>query len=196
MQQSALKFKAKEAIRGNLWSIVAILIVAYVVQMALSYLTFFAGGVGSLLVAGPISISLAMIFLKLLHDHKKPQVEDILLGFKNGNFGRGLIGYLRYLVFTLLWSLLFVVPGIIKVLSYSQMFYLMADDPKLEPSEAQTKSMKLMSGHKMELFSLYLSFVPWLLLVVVTVGLALIYVAPYFSATMAEYYNYLKKGKV
>jgi uncharacterized membrane protein len=193
MERSELKRQAKEAIKGNLWAIVAILIVVYVAQMALSYATFWAGGIGSLLISGSVSISVAMIFLKLLKKHKKPQVEDVLLGFKNGNFGRGFIGYLRMTVFTMLWSLLFIIPGLIKSFSYSQMFYLMADDPKLEPSEAQARSMEIMDGHKMELFKLYLSFIPWLLLVGITLGIALIYVLPYMSATFATYYNYVKK---
>jgi uncharacterized membrane protein len=89
---------------------------------------------------------------------------------------------------------LFVIPGIIKGIAYSQMFYLMADNPNMEPDEAQARSIEMMSGHKMELFRLYLSFLPWLLFVIVTLGIGLIYVAPYISATMAAYYRYVKKA--
>ncbi|MCL1929961.1 DUF975 family protein [Candidatus Saccharibacteria bacterium] len=193
MERAVLKSKAKQAIKGNLWMIAAIFIVVFTSQMLLAYITSFVGGVVGLLLAGSITLALAMIFLELVKKHRKPQVEDLLFGFKNGNFGRGLIGYLRCTFFTFAWSLLLIVPGIIKWFSYSQMFYLMADDPKLEPSEAQARSMEMMRGHKMELFNLYLSFMPWILLVVVTLGIGLIYVLPYLNATLAAYYIQLKK---
>jgi len=102
--------------------------------------------------------------------------------------------FLLILLFVLMWSLLLIIPGVIKVFAYSQMFYLMANNPKLEPSEAQARSIEMMKGHKMELFKLYLSFMPWALLVLVTFGLALVYVAPYFCSVLAAYHNYLKKA--
>lgn len=195
MDRAVLKKQARETIKGKLWTLVAISIAVYFGEGILSWATSWAGagGVGGLLVSGSVSLSLAMIYLGL-YKNRKPQLEDILLGFKNGNFGRGLIGYLRYLVFSLLWGLLLIVPGVIKSFSYSQMFYLMADKPKLEPSEAQSKSMEMMEGHKWELCKLYLSFLPWVLLIIVTFGIALIYVVPYFTTTLAGYYNYVKKA--
>ena len=193
MERSVLKRQAKEAIKGNLWTLVAIFLVAYFVQLILGYATFWAGGVAGLLVAGSVTLSMAATFLRLLKKQRKPQIEDLLLGFRGGNFGRGLIGHLRYTIFVFLWTLLFIVPGIIKGFSYSQMFYLMADDPKLEPSEAQARSVDMMNGHKMELLVLYLSFIPWVLLTAATLGIALIYVVPYFNATLAAYHSYLKK---
>lgn len=195
MDRSIVKNQAKIAIKGKLWTIIAIFIVVYLAQAVLGYITFWAAGVASLLITGSTTLALAMIFLELLKEHQRLQIRDLLLGFKNGNFGRGLIGYLRYVVFSFLWGLLFIIPGVVKGFAYSQMFYLMADNPRLEPSEAQRHSIEMMNGHKMELLKLYLSFVPWLLLVIATLGIALIYVAPYFNATLAAYYNYLKKGE-
>jgi uncharacterized membrane protein len=160
-----------------------------VVICAVSALTF---GVGAILLAGGLYISLAAIFLAVVNKNKKPAVEDVLIGYKDGNFGRGLVGYIRYEVFVLLWSLLFLVPGIVKSYAYAQMFYLLADNPKLDAGEAQKKSIAMMDGHKAEMFVLHLSFIPWLLLASVTFGLAFIYVGPYMEATMAKYYGYLK----
>jgi uncharacterized membrane protein len=81
MLKIKLKGQAKEAIRGNLWSIMTILIMVCVAQIVLSYVTSWAGGVGSLLITGSCSLAMAMIFLRLISKHQKPQIEDILLGF-------------------------------------------------------------------------------------------------------------------
>jgi uncharacterized membrane protein len=192
MDRKKLKTEARKAIEGKIWILVAIYLVAMVVLCALSYIT---AGVGAILLAGGLYISLAAIFLAVVNKNKKPAVEDVLIGYKNGNFGRGLVGYIRYEVFILLWSLLLIVPGIVKTYAYAQMFYLMADNPKLDPGEAQKKSIAMMDGHKGEMFVLHLSFIPWILLGSITFGLAFIYVGPYMEATMAKYYNYLKTQK-
>jgi uncharacterized membrane protein len=76
--------------------------------------------------------------------------------------------------------------------AYSQMFYLLTENPEMTAKEAQKKSIEMMKGHKGELFILGCSFIPWLLLSLITCGIALIYVGPYVSTTMARYYNYLK----
>ena len=97
-------------------------------------------------------------------------------------------------VFTFLWSLLLVIPGIIKAYAYSMSFYILADNPELTASEALAKSQSLMRGHKMELFILELSFIGWFFLIGLTFGLAAIYVAPYMEATMANFYNSIKEA--
>lgn len=191
MNRNELKTKAKEAIKGNVGILFLVYFVAMIVIGAVSGLTY---GAGSLLLTGSVMISMAAIYLAVVNKKKKPVVEDLLIGFKNDNFTRGLVGYIRYTVFTFLWSLLLIVPGIIKSLAYSQMFYLLADNPKMDPAKAQKKSIDMMDGHKGELFVLQLSFIPWMLLVGITFGIAIIYVGPYIQATMTEYYNYLKKS--
>jgi len=191
MNRSDLKNSAKKAITGKIGILLAIYIVAAIIMMAIGSLTYCVGGI---LIAGGYMLSISTIYLSIVNKNKKPAVEDLLIGFKNGNFTRGLLGYIRYEIFVFLWSLLLVVPGIIKALAYSQMFFLLADNPKLSAAEAQKKSISMMDGRKGELFVLYLSFIPWLLLVGISFGLAAIYVAPYMKATLAEYYNSLKKA--
>ena len=191
MDRVELKTKAKKAIEGKVGILFVIYFVAMVVVGAASGLTY---GAGAILLTGGVLISMATIYLALINKNKKPVVEDLLIGYKGDNFARGLLGYIRFQVFVVLWSLLLVVPGIIKSLSYSQMFFLMADNPKTDAAEAQRKSIAMMDGHKGELFVLQLSFIPWYLLVCITFGLAAIYVGPYIQATMTEYYKYLKKA--
>ncbi len=94
--------------------------------------------------------------------------------------------------FTFLWSLLFVIPGIIKQYSYSMAFYVLADNPELTAREALAKSKEIMQGHKLDLFVLHLSFIGWFFLVGLTFGIAAIYVIPYMSTTVANFYNSIK----
>jgi Predicted integral membrane protein len=219
MVRSELKTKAKQAISGKIG---AIFLVTFVVSLGFSIVFTIFNSLVSLifgnvdpaaisattttglivsmvicwaviiLTVGGLALSFAAIFLNI--GNKKPVVEDVKFGFKDGNLKRGIFGLIRYEIFVFFWSLLFVVPGIVKSYAYSQMFYLMADNKKLTASEAQKKSIEMMDGHKAEYFMLQLSFIPWVLLIVVTLGFGAIYVAPYIEATLAEFYKGLKKA--
>ena len=218
MVRSELKTKAKKAISGKIGNIFLVMLVMFAVFLVISLVLNFVAGlifgstnstnqgaamtgsivamvlywVALIFIAGGFMLSCAAIFLNVAS--KKPEVSDLKFGFEGDNKKRGVFGYIRYMIFTSLWSLLFVVPGIIKQFAYSQMFYLMADDKKLTAAEAQKKSIAMMDGHKGEYFVLQLSFIPWVLLTSITFGLAGIYVLPYMSATYAEFYKGLKKA--
>lgn len=99
--------------------------------------------------------------------------------------------FLVYL-FTILWTLLFIVPGIIKGLAYSLTPFIVKDNPELSPNEAINLSMKMMKGHKFDLFYLYLSFIGWILLAMLTLGVGLLWVIPYLETTLAAFYQDVK----
>ena len=99
--------------------------------------------------------------------------------------------FLVYL-FTILWTLLFIVPGIIKGLAYSLTPFIVKDNPELSPNEAINLSMKMMKGHKFDLFYLYLSFIGWILLAMLTLGVGLFWVIPYLETTLAAFYQDVK----
>lgn len=116
-----------------------------------------------------------------------------------------LFGYIRFFLkiiglgfimnlFISLWSLLFLIPGIIAAYRYSQAFYIFAENPDKGIMECIQESKYLMRGHKMDKFILDLSFILWELLTVVTCGIATIYVTPYMQVTNAAFYNTLKYG--
>ncbi|WP_429971659.1 DUF975 family protein [Fructilactobacillus sp. Tb1] len=101
-------------------------------------------------------------------------------------------------IFASLWSLLLVVPGIIKALAYSQAIFIYKDavengetNPKF--LDCITKSREMMDGHKEELFALKLSFIGWFILAALTGFIGLIWLAPYYCGTMVNYYEELKK---
>lgn len=95
-------------------------------------------------------------------------------------------------IFIALWTLLLIIPGIIKSFSYLLTYYILRDEPSIGILEAITRSRQLMDGHKMEAFLLFLSFIGWALLVIVTLGLAVLWVGPYFSVTLAKFYDRIR----
>ena len=97
--------------------------------------------------------------------------------------------------FIILWSLLFIVPGIVKMYEYSMIPYIIADDPNISRKDAFLKSKKMMSGNKWRAFVLTLSFIPWYILGALTFGtVTLFYVQPYHQLTSAALYEELKKS--
>lgn len=118
--------------------------------------------------------------------------------YKEGidNYGSYLVTGVLVNVFTFLWSLLFVVPGIIKAIAYSQAKYVIHDNPRLKGKEAIEISKRMTNGFKGDLFSMYLSFIGWYILVGLTCGILSIYVTPYVETTAAMYYENLKRYSI
>lgn len=187
MDRVSMKSHAKKQIEGKIFTLLAIALVVGLISAATNFLGM-VGFIASILITGAFTYAEAFIYLGVTSKSRMPKIEDAFIGFKGDNFLRTLVGYLRYAIFTFLWGLLFIVPGIIKSISYSQMFYLMAEDEDLDPGDAQKESMELMEGHKWEYFVLVLSFFAWYLLCIVTLGIACIYVSPYVQTTLAEYH--------
>lgn len=119
-------------------------------------------------------------------------LRDVAAGF-TGNYDRNVLAMFLRSLFAALWSLLFVIPGIIKVYSYRMVPYILADHPELSATEAITLSRRMMNGSKWKAFVMDLSFIGWILLGAVTFGLALVfYVNPYIEASYAEMYLALR----
>jgi len=97
-------------------------------------------------------------------------------------------------LFIFLWSLLLIVPGIIKSYSYSMVPYLLAKDPELKYNTAIEESMKLMDGNKGKLFVLDLSFIGWYILGLLALIIGVIFVVPYHATTRIEFFNDIRNG--
>ena len=98
-------------------------------------------------------------------------------------------------LFTALWTLLLIVPGIVKSYEYKMIPYLLAENPEMDYHEAFAKSKEMMDGNKMNAFVLDLSFIGWFFLAALTLGiLGAFYVNPYYHQTQAELYLTLKKN--
>lgn len=145
----------------------------------------------SILIEGPLIVGSAAYFVKQARG-MKPEFGEAFSGFKN--FGKNLVLGLLMFIFTFLWSLLLIVPGIIKGISYSMAPYIMLDHPEVSPRQAMDKSQMMMLGYKAKYFGLQLSFIGWILLSCLTCGvLAVLFVIPYMNCTNANFYNELKK---
>ena len=113
------------------------------------------------------------------------------VGFND--YGRSLVGILWMYLFTFLWSLLFIIPGIIKAIAYSMTPFILADREDVDAKDALVLSMEMTNGYKAEIFVLMLSFIGWWILSALTFGiLAIFYTGPYMSASLAGIYEELK----
>lgn len=114
--------------------------------------------------------------------------------FKTGfaNWGHNVWGMLLMGIFVFLWTLLLIIPGIIKGFAYSLVPYILVDKPELSANEAINLSMKMMKGHKFDFFWLCLSFIGWILLAILTLGIGLFWLLPYMYTAYAAFYQDVK----
>lgn len=181
-----MKEQALQALRGNWGKAVVLLIVYVVLAMIVGGIT---GGFGDLLLV-PMGWGVVVAFLRLLRGGEL-KVEDLFSGYRS--WGPFLVMLLTG-VYTLLWMLLLVVPGVVKSYSYALAPYVLLDNPELSSGQCIDRSMEIMDGHKMELFRLDLSFVGWMLLGVVSFGIGLLWVYPYWMTARAAFYENLVSG--
>ena len=129
--------------------------------------------------------------------YEKVSLVDILEFFRSDRLWSCIgTGLLRGL-YVMLWSLLFYIPGIIKTYSYSQTFFIKAENPNISPSRAIELSKIIMDGHKGQLFYLHLSFLGWFILSLFTCNiLGILYVIPYYNAALAFAYEEIKADAV
>ena len=154
----------------------------------------FAGGI----IATLFSVGISWTFLDVLRRQKMTiePLKDAFRGFQ-APYGIGIVViYLLTAIFTFLWSLLFIIPGIIKSYAYSQAYFIYYDEYRetgVAPSylDAITKSRQLMDGHKGRLFLLDLSFIGWHIVCLFTLGIGYLWLTPYISTTKAAFYDSL-----
>jgi len=182
-----LRALARTQLRGEWIPAIGVCFVCYAI-LCVAGMT----AVGPLIVGGPLTLGLSAYFLNRARG-RPAKIETLFEGFNN--FGSSLILYILYLVFLFLWTLLLVIPGIVKMYSYSMAFYILKDEPDIGALEAITKSRKMMDGHKGKLFRLHLSFLGWLLLCIPTMGIGLLWLWPYVAAGVANFYVDLKENE-
>lgn len=147
-----------------------------------------AASVAVLLLSGPFNLGIHISALDV--SRKQPvSVGSLFEGFKS--FGDSLALSILNAIFIFLWSLLLVIPGIIKMYSYSMGYFILADRPDLSGNQARKRSMYLMKGHKWQLFCLDFSFIGWYLLSLLTLGILAFWIYPYHMTARAEFYNEL-----
>lgn len=135
-------------------------------------------GFGGILLL-PLGAGMNLVYL-MLWKRESPSIDLMFSSAFQENYGRKLGGMLLVGVFTWLWSLLFVIPGIVKSYSYAATPYILGRYTNVTAENAIKISMRIMNGHKMDLFIMQLSFIGWQLLGVLTFGiLNIFWVTPY-----------------
>lgn len=142
----------------------------------------------------PLAWSYTMTFLAnhRREDRDPFDISHLFDGYRNGQFLRIFTTEFLLGIYVFLWSLLLIIPGIIKALSYSMTPYILRDRPDLQNNAAIELSMDMMQGHKADLFWLYLSFIGWAILCCLTLGIGFFWLDPYMSASVAAFYEDLK----
>lgn len=187
--RAEIKAQAKQQLKGNVWMLFLCTLIYMAITMALAFIPV-AGVIAVYIVAPAFVLGLTMVYLDVTYGDKV----DIATLFKGFNrLGQAILLFLMVIFFTMLWSFLFVIPGIIKAYSYSMSFYILAENPGMTAREALRESKEITKGHKLDLFVLELSFIPWHLLVCVTLGIAAIWVEPYMQLTRTNFYHNIKR---
>ncbi len=193
MNRAELKAAAKQQIKGKIGILFLITLIVAIISGLASLVLSFIPIVGSLaaavIVTPAFALSVVRVYLNVIKGGF-PVAGDAFTGFDD--FWSAFKVTFLVGLFTFLWSLLFVIPGIIKGISYSMSMYVLAENKGKPALECIAESKKMTEGHKMELFVLALSFIGWGLLVSITLGIAAIWVMPYMQATYANAYNLLK----
>ena len=192
MNRSELKSAAKTQIKGKIGILFLItLIIGIISGVAGAILSLIPGGglVVSIIITPAFSLSIIRVYLNVIKGNY-PSAGDAFCGFDD--FWSAFKVTFLVGLFTFLWSLLFVIPGIIKSFSYSMSTYILAENKGKSALECINESKAMTEGHKMDLFVLGLSFIGWGFLCAITFGIAGIWVIPYMQATYAYAYNSLK----
>ena len=180
-----MKKIAKAQLDGKWLLTTGVLVVGSLILSAVSF-TF----VGTLLLMGVIEFGFCAYMLSVTRNDGS-DFGKLVSGFNR--FGDTCVTGILKGLYTALWSLLFVIPGIIKQYSYSMTMYIVHDNPGISANDAITKSREMMNGHKFDLFLLDLSFIGWWLLGVLTFGILIIfYVEPYYQVTRANFSEQLR----
>jgi uncharacterized membrane protein len=148
-------------------------------------------GIGAIILGGPLTIGYLGYFSRKVRG-EAVSFGNLFEGFDD-SFGRSFLLCLFSGIFIFLWSLLLLVPGLVKSLSYSMSFFILRDNPGMKALDAITESRKMLNGYKWRLFCLYLSFIGWALLCSLSFGIGYLWLAPYITLSQANFYEELKR---
>lgn len=196
MNSSDFRHAAWGKLSGNWGGPIAVSLIYMVITGVLSAITqnMPAASLLIVIVTAPLAIGLNKYFIEF-SKQLSPDVEVLFDGYKESFLSSILLSLLTGLLI-FLWMLLFIIPGIIKAYAYAMAPYILAENPTISITEALDESQEMMKGHKMDLFILGLSFIGWVLLGLITFGIAFIWVIPYINAAHAEFYLEVSGGNV
>ena len=194
MSPREIRKKAREILKTNFKPLALMTLITMALYLACFILSCIGlGTIAALIVMPALMLGMVMSVLKAVRG-QEIKVTNLYDGF--GCLGRSIWLYYTNSFLTSLWSLLLIVPGIIKGIEYSMSFYILADNPDWSASDARNESIRIMQGNKWRYFCLQMIFIVWILLSVLTLGILCIWLAPYMYAANAAFYEEVKPKKV
>lgn len=204
---SELRAQASERLEGKWGTFVLMTFLMLVIQTILQI----PGYIGSLLeILSPENVLASLSFsniskilsllalplswgltVSLLRNHREESVdlENLFDGFRGGRYTRVFCALFLVNLFTFLWTLLLIIPGIMKAFSYALTPYILLDEPELTAKQAISRSCEIMQGRRWKLFCLYFSFIGWGILCLLTFGIGFLWLVPYMNASVAAFYE-------
>ena len=164
----------------------------------------------SIVILYPLQVGFAMVWLKLARTGSGPELKPLLGGFTR-RYHKSAMGTLLLMqIYTVLWTLLLIVPGIIKSIEYAMTPFIVADEPELGCNEAIEKSMAMMRGKRWQFFKIILGMIGWIIIAVIPCVVLGVYVSealafplllvvictllfPYYQAVFAKFYLTVKE---
>lgn len=200
MGTAELKARAKEQLRGR-WglAVVTVLVANVILQTQIIADTARRFGVGEfsfsvnllyLLLGGVISTGLSRFLLNMTTSRGDENFTDLFSYFHI--YLKTLLLNIVITLATFIGFLLLIIPGIIISLIFSQAYYILAEDSSKSISQCLQESVEMMNGNKWNLFYLYLTFIGWWIVVILTFGIAILWVSPYQKLTEANFYLSIK----
>lgn len=199
LQNHQLRYNARQQLGGGIFksawlNMLCVCAVSSVVTAACS-----ATGIGALavfIVTGALQFGVARVTTNCGRGAQW-DIGQVFSAFSD-KFLKTLVLNLLHSLFIFLWSLLFIVPGIVKSYSYALVYYLQQEPENIhrEPTDLITESREWMNGHKWQLFCLDLSFIGWYLLGALCFGIGTFFVVPYHQQARANFYLNLRADRM
>lgn len=195
------KNMAVQSLEGN-WTkaVVATIIIFILFEIVGGSPSFYLGQTASAITQGLITIALLplawgyRVFFLRLNRLENPTYESLFDGFSE--YVRILVAEFLKGIYILLWMLLLIIPGFVKEYSYAMTEFILKDNPEMSGEEAICESMRMMDGHKMQLFMIDLSMIGWFILSCLTLGIGFLFLIPYNYSAHAHFYEELKAERL
>ncbi len=182
--------RARRRMEENIFSAtwLMFLVVMLIYTALISVASYFMGL--SILVVGPLMVGVSAVSLHLVRSASAAvSIEEMFIGFRGDKLLKTLVLGLLIWLYIFLWTLLFIIPGLIKSYSYSMAYYIHLDNPEMDSNDCIAESCRMMDGHKWRLFCLDFSFIGWHILGILTCGVITLWIMPYQQLAHAYFYD-------
>lgn len=195
ISNSEIRKRAREALGGHIFSDAWLyaMLVLFIVTLITTALIFTY--VGTILVVGIFSCATSSYFISRVRGRSAPRDLGVAVEGASSDFGGNIILGVLHTILIALWTLLFVVPGIVKSCSYALTYYVKSDNPGISARDAIRESERLMDGYKMQYFLLQLSFIGWAIVGLFALGIGTLWVNAYMESAKAVFYEQVLEAR-